>query len=277
MILTNKVDFLVVIVAEKCNPNGDPTMGGRPRQDLEGYGEISDVCLKRKIRNRMQNMGHEILLKSEQNSDDGYKSIMTRVQRNEELWTLITEGHNEQAAKLACDTWMDVRAFGHIIPRKKGNGVTIPIRGPVTIGLAKTLDVVEIEERQITTSLNLVDTADGRKDSSTMGTKYTVKKAVYIAKGSIFPSLAKKTGFSQEDAEVLKESLKTMFENDASSARPSGSMSVDRLYWWTNQGELSMYPSAKIFHTLHFQSEKEYPYYSVTEDSLDGLTPEIYQ
>lgn len=276
MIMMNKVDFLMVIVAENCNPNGDPLMGNRPRQDLDGYGEISDVCIKRKIRNRMQDMGHEILLKSEQNSDDGYKSIMSRVQNNKELWKSISKGNNEQAFKHACDTWIDVRMFGHIIPRKKGAGVTIPIRGPVTIGMAKTLDVVEIEEQQVTTSLNLVDTADGQKDSSTLGRKYSVKKGVYIAKGSIFPALAKKTGFSQEDADILKESLKTMFENDASSSRPSGSMSVDRLYWWTNQGELGVYPAAKIFRTLHFQNEKEYPYYSVTENSLDGLTPEIY-
>lgn len=277
MVLKNKIDFLLVIVAENCNPNGDPLMGGRPRQDLEGYGEISDVCIKRKLRNRMQDMGHEILLKSEDKTDDEYKSIMKRVQGNKELWKTISAGNNEQASKTACDTWIDVRMFGQVIPAKKGAGVTIPIRGPVTIGMAKTLDIVEIKEYQISSSLNMNDTSDGRKDSSTLGRKYSIKKGVYIAKGSIFPSLAEKTGFSQEDADVLKESLKTMFENDASSARPSGSMAIDRLYWWTSKGECSLYPAAKVFRTLHFKSKEEYPYYEVTETPLDGLTPEVYQ
>lgn len=92
MILKNKIDFLMVIVAENCNPNADPLMGGRPRQDIEGYGEISDVCIKRKLRNRMQDMGIEILLKSETRSDDGYKSTMKRVQGNKELWEVLSKG-----------------------------------------------------------------------------------------------------------------------------------------------------------------------------------------
>lgn len=267
----------MVIVAENCNPNADPLMGGRPRQDIEGYGEISDVCIKRKLRNRMQDMGIEILLKSETRSDDGYKSTMKRVQGNKELWEVLSKGCNEQALKVACDTWMDVRMFGQVIPAKKGFGVTLPIRGAATIGMAKSLDIVEIEEQQITTSLNLNDTPDGRKDSSTLGRKYSVKKGVYIAKGSIFPSLATKTGVTEADAEILKQCILTMFENDASSARPSGSMVIDRLYWWISKGDCSLYPAAKVFRTLHFQNKKEYPYYEVVETPLGGVTPEVYQ
>lgn len=276
MILKHKIDFLMVIVVEGCNPNGDPTTG-MPRQDIDGYGEISDVCLKRKIRNRMQDLGHEILIKTDERSDDGHKSIMARVKGNKKLWSEILEGMNEDAVKTACDSWIDVRAFGQLIPRRKGEGVSIGIRGPVTIGGAKSVDTIIIETRDIVKSINLIDIEGGGKDSSTIGRQYAVQKGVYVAKGSIFPALAKMTGFTEEDTKLLKECILTMFENDATARRPSGSMWLDRLYWWESEGELSRYAAAKIFHSLEFQPAEEYPYYKVTEKPLEGLKAEVYK
>lgn len=277
MIIQERIDFLFVIVAEKCNPNGDPLNRNCPRQDIDGYGEISDVCLKRKLRNRMQEMGHEILLKDNARSDDGCQSTLGRIKKNKRMQKAIADGDIRAITEISCETWMDVRFFGQVFPIKKSSGVTSFVRGPVSISFAKSLDYIFINEYVITKSLNHSDTEKGERDSTTISKgKSMIDKGVYIARGSIFPELAKKTGFSYEDAETLKECILTMFENDVSAARPSGSMSIDRLYWWRKKTEEQNYPPIKIFRTLDFHPTKEYPYYEVTETPLDGLRPEMY-
>ena len=128
---TNKIDFEVVIMVNHGNPNGDPLNGNRPREDFDGFGEISDVCLKRKIRNRLQDMGEKIFIQSEERCDDGCKSLADRTKTNDEMQKALKAKDNEAYAKAACKTWIDVRAFGQVFAFK-GNSVSVGVRGPVT-------------------------------------------------------------------------------------------------------------------------------------------------
>lgn len=115
---TNKIDFEVVIMVNHGNPNGDPLNGNRPREDFDGFGEISDVCLKRKIRNRLQDMGEKIFIQSEERCDDGCKSLADRTKTNDEMQKALKAKDNEAYAKAACKTWIDVRAFGQVFAFK---------------------------------------------------------------------------------------------------------------------------------------------------------------
>ena len=127
---TNKIDFAVTITVNRANPNGDPLNGNRPREDVEGYGEMSDVCIKRKIRNRLQDMGENIFVQMNERSEDGCKSLAERVKKNEELQKAIKEKDNQAFEKAACETWIDVRAFGQVFAFEKK--MSVGIRGPVS-------------------------------------------------------------------------------------------------------------------------------------------------
>lgn len=209
--LKGKIDFTAFVAATNANPNGDPLNGNRPRTDLDGYGEISDVCIKRKIRNRLQDMGQKVFVQSDDRSDDGCKSLKDRAKKCEKLANELkkSEPDKDVFAKIACDEWIDVRSFGQVFAFKKesskSNGVSVGIRGPVSIWQAKSLSPVEISSMQITKSVN-GDETDG-KGSDTMGTKHMVNFAVYKIVGSVNVQLAEKTGFSQEDADLLKKSF----------------------------------------------------------------------
>jgi CRISPR-associated protein Csd2 len=226
-VLENKIDFVALISVTKANCNGDPLNGNRPRTDNNDLGEISDVCIKRKIRNRMQDMGNVIFVQSEDRCDDGYKSLNDRA-------SALTKGIKDKAvyAKIACETWMDVRSFGQVFAFKSTDksGVSVGVRGPVSIHQAVSVSPVEVESIQITKSVN-GETGE-KRSSDTMGMKHFIRFGLYELKGSINVQLAEKTGFTQEDAEVIKECLRTLFVNDASSARPEGSMEVIKLFWW---------------------------------------------
>lgn len=268
----NKVDFVVLVSATMANVNGDPLNGNRPRTDYEGYGEMSDVCIKRKIRNRMQDLGASIFVQSQDRSDDGATSLSKRAE------DLKGVKDPEEFAKLACERWLDVRAFGQVFAFK-GNTVSVGVRGPVSVHQAVSVDPIEVQSMQITKSVNSED-KEG-KASDTMGTKHFVKYGMYIVKGSINVQLAEKTGFTQEDAELLKQCLKTLFINDASSARPDGSMEVVKLYWWQHNCKEGQYSSAKVHRSVHVSLKdgivvpKSADDYQIYLDDLDGLQPEI--
>lgn len=280
--LSNKIDFAVVISAQGANVNGDPLNGNRPREDFEGYGEISDVCIKRKIRNRLQDMGEKLFVQSNDRADDGCKSLKDRADKNDELKKLGKSIEPEDYARVACEQWIDVRSFGQVFAfkggEKKGGGVSVGIRGPVTVRTAKSVSPVNIVSMQITKSVN--SEGEGGKSSDTMGMKHYVEFGVYVIKGSINCQLAEKTGFSDEDAEKIKEALKTLFENDCSAARPDGSMQVCKLVWWNHEGKTPKYSSAKVHNSIKITpnkpSPKEYSDYTVTIEELDGLKPEVY-
>lgn len=275
---TNKIDFEVVIMVNHGNPNGDPLNGNRPREDFDGFGEISDVCLKRKIRNRLQDMGEKIFIQSEERCDDGCKSLADRTKTNDEMQKALKAKDNEAYAKAACKTWIDVRAFGQVFAFK-GNSVSVGVRGPVTIQSAFSVDPIDIESIQITKSVNS-ETSD-KRGADTMGMKHRVNFAMYTVKGSINHQLAEKTGFSDEDAEKIKEALRTLFENDASSARPDGSMEVVKVYWWKHNCPMGQYSSAKVHRLLKIEKKTEFPKniddYEITLDSLPGLEVEIIE
>lgn len=279
MILQNKIDFAVIFTVEKCNPNGDPLMGNRPRIDIDGYGEISDVCIKRKIRNRMQDSGQKIFVQSDDRSGDSFTSLKDRADGCEELKKEIAKkkkADKDLCAKIACREWVDVRSFGQVFAFK-GEDVSMNVRGPVSITFAKSIEPIMTSEIMITRSTNTTTVPGNIKDNTTIGRKYIVEKGAYIFYGSIFPQLAELTGFSEEDAELLKQSLITLFENDASASRPSGSMCVNQVFWWKHKGKCSQYPAGKVFRSLKVIPDLQYPYYKIELNPLQGLDFEIYE
>ncbi len=277
---TNKIDFAVLLTVSKANPNGDPFSGNRPREDYEGYGEISDVCIKRKIRNRLQDMGERVFVQSSDRSDDGAKSLRERAENNPEIKKAQKAKDSERYAKIACETWIDVRAFGQVFAFKS-DSVSVGVRGPVSIRTAESVSPIDISTMQITKSVN-GDTSE-KKASDTMGSKNRVEFGLYVIRGSINHQLAEKTGFSDEDAEKIKQALISLFENDCSSARPEGSMEVKNVYWWKHNCEMGQYSSAKVQRTLSItvkdgvDSPKSFEDYIISTNDLDGLTPEVYE
>ena len=274
--LNNKIDFVALVSVTKANSNGDPLNGNRPRTDYNGLGEISDVCIKRKIRNRMQDLGNAVFVQSDDRCDDGFKSLSERA-------ASVTKGikDKESYAKTACETWMDVRAFGQVFAFKSTDksGVSVGVRGPVSIHQAVSVSPVEVESVQITKSVN--GEPSEKRGSDTMGMKHFVRFGLYVVKGSINVQLAEKTGFSQEDAEIIKECLRTLFVNDASSARPEGSMEVVKLFWWQHNCKEGQYSSAKVHRSVHVTPRNTIDLpscvvdYEITLDELPGLVPEI--
>ncbi|MGP1443620.1 MAG: type I-C CRISPR-associated protein Cas7/Csd2, partial [Dialister pneumosintes] len=234
-----KVDFIMTIEVNNANPNGDPLAGNNPRIDSKGYGEISDVCIKRKIRNRMQDEGYEIFVKSRERQDDGFNSLEERYNeffKGEKDNLVVEKGFNEK--------WIDVRTFGQVITYEKKS---IGIRGPVSISIGKSLSPIDITTMQIVRSTNGMEAkSQSGRSSDTMGTKHYVEYGVYAIYGSVNCFFAEKTGFDKDDLEVLKESLRTLFINDSSSARPEGSMEVKEIFWFEHSSKLGNVSSAKI-------------------------------
>jgi len=272
---TNKIDFAVIFSVKNANPNGDPLNGNRPRENYEGFGEVSDVCLKRKIRNRMIDLGYPIFVQSDDKNVDGHQSLRERAAACKEL---KAAGKDRVAfAVAACEKWMDVRAFGQVFAFKgdEKKGVSVGVRGPVSIHTAVSVDPVMISSMQITKSVN--SEPGERKTSDTMGMKHRIDFAIYVAYGSINHQLAEKTGFSDEEAEIICQILISLFENDASSARPEGSMEVCKVCWWKHNSFAGQYSSAKVHRCVHIRKKdsvdqpKSFEDYEFTVDRLPGL------
>src|SRR5690625_4051858 len=283
-VLQNKIDFAVVFSVNKANPNGDPLNGNRPRQDFNGYGEVSDVAIKRKLRNRLQDEGENILVQSDERRNDEFRSIRDRVASIPEIESILKDakGDVDLAEQIACQTWYDVRAFGQVFAFK-GDKLSLGIRGPVSIHTATSIEPVDITSTQITKSVNSITNkkAPSQKTEDTMGMKHRVDFGVYVFYGSISPQLAERTGFTVDDANRLKEALRTLFANDASSARPDGSMEVSKLYWWEHNNKLGQYSSAKVHRTVKVERIKDdipptIENYQIFVDTLDGLEVEAY-
>lgn len=279
--LDHKIDFSVIITATNANPNGDPLNGNRPRETFDGFGEISDVCIKRKIRNRLQDMGEKIFVQSDDRCDDGCDSLHTRVNNNEAI-KAISKGKKtdrSEFAKAACAEWIDVRSFGQVFAFK-GDEVSVGVRGPVSIQQAISVSPVDVVSMQITKSVNSEGGKEG-KSSDTMGMKHRVSFGLYVVHGSINCQLAEKTGFSAEDAAKIKEALLTLFENDASSARPEGSMEVCRVYWWEHNSKTPKDSSAKIHRALNITLKegvsvpRSFADYDVALNGSFDIQPEI--
>jgi CRISPR-associated protein Csd2 len=258
MSLRNKVDFAVVFSVRNANPNGDPLDGNRPRRTLECLGELTDVCLKRKIRDRLMEAGFPIFVQSDDNKVDEHANLRSRADV-----VLSKTDKRDETIKMACERWLDVRAFGQVFPFKAkakktkkpedqprdDKGVSIGIRGPVSVQPAFSLSRVEITSSQITKCTSLE--GDGiQRQSDQMGMKYRVDRGIYVFYGSMNPQLAVRTGFSDEDAAAIKALLPRLFQNDASSARPEGSMEVLKVIWWQHNCASGQSSSAKVHRSL---------------------------
>jgi CRISPR-associated protein Csd2 len=278
-----------------ANPNGDPLNGNRPRVNYDGHGELSDVCIKRKIRNRLME-GHDIFVQSDDNRKDEYRSLRSRAEGELQNVNIKDDKKYREAA---CQKWIDVRAFGQVFAYKgggkkikKGNeegqekgevqGVSIGIRGPVSVHSAFSIAPVNSRVSSIQITKSVSGEGDGTKRASdTMGMKHRVDHGLYVFYGSMNPQLAEKTWFSDRDAEAIKDALRTLFRNDESSARPAGSMEVHKVYWWKHNSKNGQYSSAKVHRLLEVKSNKEEPKdigdYGITLKELPGLHCEVLE
>ncbi len=275
MTLENKIDFAALVSVKNANPNGDPLNGNRPRTDYDGYGEISDVCIKRKLRNRMQDMGHAIFVQSDDKADDGAISLKDRAKPLEKIKS------QEEFARQACEKWLDVRSFGQVFAFKGFGCASVGVRGPVSIHQAVSIDPVDVISMQITKSVSGERKSESERGSDTMGMKHSIRFGLYEIKGSINVQLAEKTGFTAEDAQVIKEALRTLFVNDASAARPDGSMEVVRVYWWEHNCKDGQYSSAKVHRLLRVTPKVETPAsaedYQIELESLPELSCQVIE
>lgn len=286
MSLTKKIDFAVVFKVKNANPNGDPLNGNRPRTIYEGNGEVSDVCIKRKIRNRLMEADKSIFVQSDDNRKDSHPSLRSRADA-----VLSGIKSTEEIVRKACETWFDVRAFGQLFAfkatgGKKGKakegeeagddkGVSIGIRGPVSVQSAFSISPVNVTSIQITKSVS--GEGDGTKrGSDTMGMKHRVDRGIYAFYGSMNPQLAVKTGFSDNDAKTIKELLPKLFENDASSARPEGSMEVLKVIWWQHNSASGQASSAKVHRSLTVNDTDDLNNI-ISFVEVNGLKPEIIE
>ena len=257
MALTNRYDFVILFDVENGNPNGDPDAGNAPRVDAEsGYGYITDVCLKRKIRNYVELAkegmpGYNILIKP----DRSLNAKFTEAYKAEGLKTK-NKGKNTDDVKKAreymCRTYFDVRTFGAVM--STGDDPCGIVRGPVQINFARSISPVNIQDVTITRQAR---TTDDRKETgdTEMGRKSVIPYALYRAEGYISAALANKsTDLSEEDVELLWTAIVNMFENDHSAAR--GKMCMRKLYVFKHENILGNCPSHILFDKITVQ-EKE--------------------
>ncbi|MDR1926692.1 MAG: type I-C CRISPR-associated protein Cas7/Csd2 [Endomicrobium sp.] len=294
--LNNKIDFAVVFKVTNANPNGDPLNENIPRTDFDGYGEVSDVCIKRKIRNRLVDLINDgtikdnIFVQSEdyKQKGDNYNSLKERAEGELEI---IED--TDKCREIICSKWIDVRAFGQVFAFKtkkgikgqkddkkqdKEEGISIGIRGPVSIQHAFSKEPIDAINMGITKSVNgepkkdrQGETEDGMSHDR-MGQKHFIRKAIYVFYGAINPQLAEKTGFSDEDAKKIKSVLPKLFENDESSARPAGSIEILKVIWWQHNSKLGQHSSAKVHHSLEVGNDGE-----IKINELKDLKPEIIE
>lgn len=280
MSLSKKIDFAVIVRVRSANPNGDPLNGNRPRTDYNGIGEITDVCLKRKIRDRLierfQSLdgkakeGQAVFVQSDDRNIDGEPSLRVRAESKENglgKEAFAAKSDKTKTATAACAKWIDVRTFGQVFAFGKSSdasGVSIPIRGPVTIHSAFSIEPVTTTSTQITKSVS--GEGDGSKrGSDTMGMKHRVDSGVYVTYGSMNPQLSQRTGFSDDDAKTIKEILPKLFENDASSARPDGSLEVLKVLWWEHNCKSGQHSSAKVHRSVAVASDGSYSISPLTD------------
>jgi len=219
-------------------------------------------------------------VQSDDRRNDAYRSLAERAKG--ELKDALG---GPKTAALACAKWFDVRAFGQLFAIKKakkskdtagvGNapegdtGISIGIRGPVTLQSAFSQEPVEITSTQITKSVS-GEGEGGKRSSDTMGMKHRVDRGIYVAFGSMNPQLAERTGFTDKDAGEIKAILPKLFENDASSGRPEGSMEVLKVVWWQHPNKSGVCSSAKVHRSLTVDGAGK-----LKVDKIDGLTAEI--
>ena len=244
--LKNRIDFVYIFDVQDGNPNGDPDAGNLPRVDAEtGMGLVTDVCLKRKVRNYVQ-VAKQLA--------DGYDIF---IKEKAVLNTLIDAAHEDESVKKAddkdkanaardimCKKFYDIRTFGALMTTGKNAG---QVRGPIQMTFARSVDPITALEHSITRMAVATEKeAEKQKgDNRTMGRKVTVPYGLYVCHGFISANLAKQSGFSQEDLDLFFDALKNMFDVDRSAAR--GLMSAQRLIVFKHDSVLGNAPANKLF------------------------------
>lgn len=252
--LKNRYDFMLVFDVKDGNPNGDPDAGNLPRVDAEtGEGLVTDVCLKRKVRNFVQltkgaDEGYDIFVKEKailnNEIEQAYKDCGIELEREKGK---VKPGKGDQVVQARarmCEKFFDVRTFGAVMSTGANAG---QVRGPVQMTFGRSVDPVVTLEHSIT-RMAVATEAEAEKqggDNRTMGRKNTVPYGLYVAYGFVSPALAKQTGFGEEDLEVLWEALKNMFEHDRSAAR--GLMGTQKLIVFKHETGLGNAPSHELF------------------------------
>ena len=255
--IKNRYEFVLYFDVENGNPNGDPDAGNMPRFEPEsGYGLVTDVCLKRKIRDYVElvkegDPGYEIYIKGGTPLNTSDKRAFEELGINEKEVKKLKKDDPRLAVKVRdamCRLFYDVRAFGAVITtlNKKEYGLNGgQVRGPVQLTFAKSVDPI-IPQQVTITRVAITTEDDAKKKPSEMGRKYIIPYALYRCEGFISANLARKTtGFSDEDLELLWRAIINMFEHDRSAAR--GKMSVRNLIVFKHDSELGCAPANKLF------------------------------
>lgn len=274
-VISNKYDFVILFDVENGNPNGDPDAGNMPRADPEtGLGLVTDVCLKRKIRNYVEawaeiesdRNGYGIYIKDAvplETSDKkalvyiGVDNIKDVKKKDKDVDLKIRE--------FMCMNFFDIRTFGAVMTTfVKGALNCGQVRGPVQLGFARSIDPIAPQEITIT-RVAITTEKDAENKKTEMGRKYIVPYALYKVEGHISANLARKiTGFSEEDLELLWKAIINMFENDHSAAR--GNMAVRELIVFKHSNELGNAPAYKLFERVKVSRKEEVKVPRVYED-----------
>ena len=249
--INNRYEFVLLYDVENGNPNGDPDAGNMPRIDPEtGYGIVTDVCLKRKIRNYVElkkrdSTGYRIYIKEgiplNKNHEEAYKSIEAKNSQTDQV---------SEARKWMCANFFDVRTFGAVMSTGSNCG---QVRGPVQINFSKSID--PIVQQEVTITRLAVTREEDAKKERTMGRKHIVPYGLYRAEGYISALLSEDTGFSNEDLELFWEALLKMFEHDRSAAR--GKMATRRLIVFQHKSTLGNAPAHQLFELVKVQRKPD--------------------
>lgn len=300
--IKNNLNFSVLISVKGANPNGDPANANMPRVETQAdgrdYGIITAECIKRKIRNRLQDTGHKIFVQSDDRCDDGCDSLQARTEANEPLLEALKDRDADRATEIACKEWIDVRCFGNLFAfgkddkskdddkdkdekKTKGKGISCGVKCAISISDARTVSPIDPITMQITKSVNGDKGVQG-KDSSTFGSRHIVDFGLYVFHGTATALRANKNGMSEEDFEVIKDAIAHMFDNDYSSARPAGTIEVRKIYWWHSDEAHTCRP-AQLQGALHFNLKdgvtvpKSFEDYDITCDTPNGASPEVIE
>ena len=242
--LNNRIDFVYLFDVQDGNPNGDPDAGNLPRVDAEtGMGLVTDVCLKRKVRNYVQvakglSEGYDIFIKE--------KAVLNNEidKAHDDAEVKNAKDKTAAARTFMCKNYYDIRTFGAVMSTGKNAG---QVRGPIQFTFARSVDPIATAEHSITRMAVATKQEEEKQkgDNRTMGRKATVPYGLYLCHGFISASLAKQTGFSDEDLQLFFDALKNMFDLDRSAAR--GLMSAQKLIGFKHDSPLGNAPANKLF------------------------------
>ena len=262
--IKNRYDFVILFDVENGNPNGDPDAGNMPRVDPEtGLGLVTDVCLKRKIRNFVEDVkedadGYRIYIKDHVplNRSDAEALSALGVDKDLKAAKKNDPDLDRKIRDYMCSHYYDIRAFGAVMTTfVKGALNCGQVRGPVQLGFARSIDPILPQEVTIT-RIAITTEADAEKKGTEMGRKYIVPYGLYRAEGYVSANLARKvTGFSEEDLQLLWQAILNMFENDHSAAR--GKMAVRELIVFKHESELGNAPAYKLFDAVQVERRED--------------------